>query len=236
MVTAAVAATAAAPASAAKPSIIDDFGPDGVIDPCKHTTAQLRKELDVVGPDIAQYAADYPAAIEAALEARARGDCGGGPATSGTAGGGGGGGGGGAAPPATGGTPAAPDDSSTAPPAAAGAPAAPAATADPASTGGEVVAAPPAPAGATTPAPAGVPDAELARAAARTAGNDAPLPVLLLGVLAAAIALAVLTGAGMRRLGLAGDRFDPAAHAWREAAWRAGGTWADFRDWVRLGR
>jgi hypothetical protein len=210
---AAVVLGLAAPALAATPSVFDDYAPDGALDPCEHTTAQLQKALDTVPPDVEQYAADYPAAIEDALEARARGDCGGGPATSG-------GGGGTPAPAET--------------PAAA---ATPAPAADPATTGGEIVPVPPAPGSGTTPAGAGgVAAAELEPAASGTPGGSAPLPVVLLGALALAAALAVLTGVAMRRLGLADDRLAPAAHAWREAAWRAGGTWADFRDWLRLGR
>src|SRR3712207_7516511 len=37
----------------------DDYAPDGVISPCKHTTAQLQHALDTVPPDVEQYAADY---------------------------------------------------------------------------------------------------------------------------------------------------------------------------------
>ena len=40
----------------------------------------------------------------------------------------------------------------------------------------------------------------------------------------------------MNRLGVGDERFAGAAHSWREARWRLGGTWEDFRDWLRLGR
>jgi hypothetical protein len=30
--------------------------------------------------------------------------------------------------------------------------------------------------------------------------------------------------------------WDQFHHAWREAAWRAAGVWADFVDFVRVGR
>jgi hypothetical protein len=49
------------------------------------------------------------------------------------------------------------------------------------------------------------------------------LAVLALGLLLTLLLLAA------RRF----DRFAGARHAWGEAAYRAGGTWADFVDWVR---
>ena len=35
---------------------------------------------------------------------------------------------------------------------------------------------------------------------------------------------------------LAGRRSPGVRHAWREAALRSRATWADFSDWLRLGR
>src|SRR3954454_17263853 len=55
--------------------IFQDYAVDGRIDPCKHTSQELKIAADNIPPDIDQYAADYPEAIKAALEARARGDC-----------------------------------------------------------------------------------------------------------------------------------------------------------------
>ena len=52
----------------------------------------------------------------------------------------------------------------------------------------------------------------------------------ILLALTAALVLAV------RRLGRGEGRLAPAYHSWREARWRAGGVWADFRDWLSLGR
>ena len=55
--------------------VFRDYAPDGRIDPCKHTANELKLAQDNVPPDIEQYAADYPAAIAAAIDARARGAC-----------------------------------------------------------------------------------------------------------------------------------------------------------------
>ena len=58
---------------------------------------------------------------------------------------------------------------------------------------------------------------------------------IALGLLALT-ALAVLLALAARRLGWGEERLAGARHAWGEAAYRAGATWGDFLDWVRLGR
>ena len=73
-------ALAVAPASALAQrdvavQVFNDFATDGRIDPCKHTSSQLEAVKRNIPPDIEQYAPDYPAAVDAALKARARGDC-----------------------------------------------------------------------------------------------------------------------------------------------------------------
>ena len=55
--------------------VFRDYAPDAQIDPCKHTANELKLAQDNGPPDIEQYAADYPAAIAAAIDARARGEC-----------------------------------------------------------------------------------------------------------------------------------------------------------------
>jgi hypothetical protein len=58
-------------------------------------------------------------------------------------------------------------------------------------------------------------------------------------VVGAPLALAGLVGLALfllARLGWAEEPRARLAHAWREAGYRAGGAWADFSDWVRLGR
>jgi hypothetical protein len=106
--------------------------------------------------------------------------------------------------------------------------------------------APPAVPGATTtPAPAPDPSpapAAADQAIARTAGaardSDAgvPAPVVALAVIGGLLALGGL-GYGLAHW-LA---WDPrwarrSRHALAEAGWRAGNTWSEFADWVRLGR
>ena len=192
--------------------VFRDYAPDGRISPCKHSSRTLELAQGAVPPDIEQYAADYPAAIAAALEARARGEC----------------------------EPGSPKTALAVP--AATATPAPAPTAAPpaASTEGaaqqRVVPEPPAP--ETTPVAARAaagPDAALDRVATASAANDAPVPVLLLGVLALILAIVALALFAMKRFGV-DDRLAGAAHAIREARWRTAGTWQDFLDWVRLGR
>ena len=63
--------------------------------------------------------------------------------------------------------------------------------------------------------------------------SEAPLPVALLGGVGGAFALALLAWAIGRRALPAGG---PARHAFAETGYRAGGLWAEFRDWLRTGR
>ena len=195
--------------------VFKDYSGDGRIDPCKHTAAQLQRARKDVPPDIDQYAPDFPEALEAALEARARGKCASKKA----------------APTATTGTPAAP-----APPAPAGATGAAAPSGSTGATGAAAPGEPPAPAGTgTASAPK---DPTIGRAAARgdTGDGDAPAPRIGLAVLAA---LALVAGAAY---GLARWRaWNPpwalrARHAAGEAGYRVSATWAEFTDWLRLGR
>ena len=195
--------------------VFNDFASDGRIDPCKHTSAELEAVKRNIPPDIEQYAPDYPAAVDAALEARARGEC--------------------ARKKKDDAAPAAP----VAPPAATPSPAAPAPTAavpGPAATT-EVVPEPPQPETAAAAVPGGIrvkADPALERAATATPSGDAPLPVLALVILAGALAAALAAVAMLRRT--APERLAGARHAWGEAAYRFGGTWGDFLDWVRFGR
>ncbi|HVL95200.1 MAG TPA: hypothetical protein VM266_05015 [Solirubrobacteraceae bacterium] len=193
--------------------VFQDYVTDGRIDPCRHTSQELKLALDNVPPDIEQYAADYPAAIKAALQARARGDCEGKKPATGLI-----------QPPAATPTPA-PTPRPT-----------PVPTAVPTKT---VVPDPPEPETATvaatsTPVPTR-PDAALERVATARPASTAPAPVLLLGLLVLLLAMSALLALGARRFGLA-DRFPGAAHAWSDLRWRSQGTWEDFRDWLRLGR
>jgi len=202
----------------------------GVVNGCKFSAQKLASAKKGVPPDIDTYAPDFADALDAALRQRASGECekaAAKPVSQRSAN-----------TSAPGGPPSAP---------AAGAPAAPAAGANaaPAARGasGTVGAA----TATTTPAPApevaaaaAASDGSVASAAGRnasaTTADDAPFPLVL---------LAVLTGLGLL-LGLvwALGRFfalDPpwlaaGRHATAEAGWRASASWAEFTDWVRLGR
>jgi hypothetical protein len=107
-------------------------------------------------------------------------------------------------------------------------------------TKGDVVPLTPAP----TPAPpAAVPPAAEPSGPAPTPSvvyrnGDDPVPISLL-VLAGVLALLALLALGyvaLTRLGWADERLARPRRAWREAAFRTGGTWADFSDWIRVGR
>ena len=58
------------------------------------------------------------------------------------------------------------------------------------------------------------------------------VPAALLGLLALLALLYAVAG----RLGWADGRLAGVRRAWREATFRAGGTWGDFADWIRVGR
>jgi len=222
VVVAALAVPAAAHADAYD-EVFGDYTADGRIDACAHTAEELRDARRQTPSDIEAYAPDFSAALEAAADAR--GSCGAATTAAGAAGAG-------AAPgaPAATGTPApAPAPGTTAP-----APGVPGAPADGTAPGGT-----PGPGGtARTAGPAG--DGAVVRAA-RTSTEDAgaaalPAPVLVLAVLAALLALAALV-AGLARLLAVEPRWALAArHAIAEAGWRAGGTAADFGDWLRSRR
>jgi len=183
----------------------------GKINPCDFSSEDLKLALNAIPPDVRQYASDLPGAIKAAIAARARGEC------------------------ANGATAAPVAPAATSSPGGSSAPAPtppPTPTEIPTKT---VVPDPPAPAtgGPATPASS---DSALERAASASPAGDAPAPLVMLGVLAAVFTLFALVLVAMRRLGWAEGRLAPVAHSWREAAWRFGGTWEDFRDWVRVGR
>ncbi|HVS27947.1 MAG TPA: hypothetical protein VHE14_00225 [Solirubrobacteraceae bacterium] len=74
----AVCAALAVPSAAAANAfskVLKDYQVAGKIDPCKHSDKELREAQREVPNDIQQYAPDLPAALAAALAARARGDC-----------------------------------------------------------------------------------------------------------------------------------------------------------------
>ena len=95
----------------------------------------------------------------------------------------------------------------------------------------------PTPAATPTPAVSAKPSGDALEPAGTTpSDDDASAPLIALGVLAGLLALAVLLALVLLRFGRGAGRLAPGYHAVREARWRAGGVWADFRDWLSLGR
>jgi hypothetical protein len=189
--------------------IFHEYQKTGKIDPCHFSRQDLEKAQGQVPNDIEAYAPDFPEALQAAAEQRAGGAC--------------------ARKQATAAAPAAAAPAAT-PPAA---PAAPGATAAPA-------------AGATgTPAPtpdaqpaASIADDAIAKAADTRRASDAgpPAPVVALAVVGLLLALGGL-GYGLARWLAWEPRWATGTrHAVGEAGWRASATWAEFTDWLRLGR
>ena len=102
--------------------------------------------------------------------------------------------------------------------------------------GPEVTPVPP----AATPAPAAPPAAEPSGAPPAptyaNADDGLPLSLLVLAGVLALVALLALLYALLSRLGWGERRLVGIRHAWDEARFRAGGTWGDFADWLRVGR
>jgi hypothetical protein len=221
-----------------------DYQDDGVIEACDHTQRALQRTLDELPPEADVDTPDLRPALEAAIEQVEQDNCpeptptptptpsattapaptstpaptappadtGGDDDSLGTAPapGGGGGGGGGSQPPSS-------DDVTPLDP--------------------EVTPVPP----ATTPAP-GTPPAEPSGPAATPSpvydnpDDRLPVALLVLGGLAALLALLALLYALLSKLGWAERPLSRVRRAWREAAFRVGGTWGDFADWIRVGR
>ena len=226
-----------------------DYRDDGVIEACDHTKQALQQTLDDLPPEADVDTPDLRPALEAAIEQHHKDGCdrnGDGkvdsrdtppPASNGT--GSGSGTGTGTATPAP--TPA-PAPAPAAPP--------PPATVNPLPSTpapkrkrpnkNDVVPLTPSP----TPAPpaAAPPAAEPSGPVATpspvyvNADDGVPVSLLVLAGLLALLALLALAYAAVRRLGWGEERLAGAHRAWQEAAFRMGGTWGDFADWMRVGR
>jgi hypothetical protein len=210
---AAVLAMPAAAHANAFDDALKEYRTTGAVDGCKHTAAELAQAKAQMPEDIAQTAPGFPAQLAVAAAQRTKG-CGKDAAkTTSTA---------------TAATPPATAPGATQPPAATPT-TAPGATQPPA-------AAPTTAPGATQP-PAGAPTTAAApgTAAKSASAADDGVPVVL--VLAGALVVLVLVLWGLARwwawepCWLVGWR-----HATAEAGWRASAAWAEFTDWLRLGR
>jgi outer membrane biosynthesis protein TonB len=226
---AALPAVASAQLSKGAQRVYDDYRSDAAIRPCDHSVKLYRRTLRQVTPAIEEETPAFRPAVEAALREREQGEC--------------------AAPGdqqqddesvggSTPATPATPPATTPAPAPAAPKPSKPAKPATPA---------PKPPANEAAPQPTATPTTTVVPAPPVASSSPAPAqaPVLVdrphegtpvglliaLGVLALALLLGLLALAARRF-----DRFAGARHAWGEAAYRAGGTWGDFVEWVRFGR
>jgi len=205
-----LAAAPAAQANAFK-DIFSTYRKTGAVDACKWTAKQLADAKRQVPNDIDQYAPDFPNALDDALQKRASGAC------SKTA----------AAAPATstpaGAPPASPTATTGVPPGT-----------TPAAPGSSAPAPQPAP--TSKPAPAVTDNAILAASRSRSSDAGIPAPLVALAVIGALMALAALLY-GLARWWAWEPRWLVRwRHAGAEAGWRASGSWAEFMDWVRLGR
>src|SRR5215217_908366 len=226
--------------SKAVKKVYRDYRDDGVIEACDHTRKALQRTLDDLAPEEDVETPDLRPALEAAIEQLEEEDC---PEPTPTP-----------TPnptatPAPTSTPAPapttdPDDSLGAVPPptggnddGGGSPNPPSSE-DVAPLDPEVTPVPP----ATTPAPGAPPATEPSGPAATPEpvyGNEddgVPLTLLILAGLAALLALLALLYAALSRLGWGERQLTGIRRAGREAAFRAGGTWGDFADWMRVGR
>ena len=241
----ALPAGAAAKLSRDAQKVYDDYRSDAAIQPCDHTVAVYRRTLREITPAVEEATPAFRPAVEAALRERDHGrhkcleqDS---PTQPGTNGGGAAGGTTKPTPPVTQPAPGAPSAPSGAPPAVSqppsGAPAPPAP--------GAPAPANRAPAAQATPAPTVAPPPPITSSAPAQPGEvvllDRPhegtpkgllIALGLLALSALLAALALLAG----RLGWGEERLAGSRHAWGEATYRASATWADFLDWMRLGR
>jgi hypothetical protein len=216
--------------------VYDDYRDDGVIQVCDHTQKTLQDTLDTIEPTYDQDYPDFREALEAGIERHKDGRCtqdSSSSSSSGATGSTGATSSGGSGQPA-GGAP----ESGTLPPSASGSAGDGGGAIPPAAATGTGTS-PPA-AAAVTPAPSAVatpPVAPAATAAATPAlvvTRDGHRSLLIPGIL---LAIALLGALGLGASALASRRSGGGmSHAWREAAFRTRGTWADFSDWLRLGR
>jgi hypothetical protein len=94
----------------------------------------------------------------------------------------------------------------------------------------------PQPAPTSSPAPAIADKAVLAASKTRSSDAGIPAPLVALAVIGGLMALAALLYALARWWAWEPRWLVRWRHAGAEAGWRASGSWAEFMDWLRLGR
>jgi hypothetical protein len=219
--------------------IYRDFERDGRIDDCDHTEKALKRARRSIEDSYAEEYPDFRDALTAALERHRDGKCvevtptptpTPTPAPGGTT------------PPPPASTPAPPPpastpDSGTLPDSGGGSGGGSGDGGSKGGSGGTFT--PPGegdiPEGALpSPAPTATPQALPPKLVVTRAGT-APsllLPGTMLAIALLGLLIAALTGLFAKRTG----RLAGVGHAWREAGWRASGTWSEFTDWLRTGR
>ncbi len=222
-------------ASAEVIAIYDDYSDNGKIELCDHERADLQEALDGIEADVDRDFPDFREAVRAGIQRHDRGRCDDDdgtatatatpddgsttvdPTPSATTESGelpplddGGTDDGGAVPPVEDGT--LPPEDGTLPPE------------DGVATPPPVTAPAPLPqaAPAVTPSPTPI-------VVSRSGSDDLLIPGIVVGV-------ALLGGALLAASAIGARRSPRWQHAWSEAAFRVRGTWADFSDWLRLGR
>jgi hypothetical protein len=206
-----------AAASAGVKSVYQDFDSDTRLSECDHTLADLRQAYDSMTPAVAD---GYPAfrdQLRRAIRHHEAKACPNDRATAATP----------TATPSATPTPTSTPESGQLPPGTTG--------------GGGGGAVPPAPAITPTATATAVPTTPPTEPSVAAAPTPTPVAVAHAGhrsltIPLILIALAVLGAGALAASALAGRRSPGVRHAWREAAHRTRGTWADFSDWLRLGR
>jgi hypothetical protein len=226
--------TAGPPKNASKEvkAIYTDYGDDGKVEACDHSRDDLQKALDTITPEFDSDYPDFRVGLEAAIKVHDKNECANestgttatptpAPTTSSTPAAGG-------VAPSTSAAPSSTPESGQLPPTDKEGRGAtqPSATASPALT---VAPSTPTISPSITPIPSATVAGSPTPAITRAAHGSLAFPLTLLG--AALLGLLLLAG-----FGLASRRSPRLNHAWREAAFRTRGTWADFADWLRLGR
>lgn len=206
---AAAALAASAPAAGAQTSrIYDDFRDDGLIDTCAYSIGEIEQVAGSLPGDVEQYAPNFVEQLNGARQTIAGGGCEPQPA------------------------PEAEPEPEAAPAAAPPPPGPPQPRVE--------VADPPAPsppARRAIEAAARAPAPPVSATTALRGGADAPTPIWLLAALAAAALLAGLGAIVAWFFGLSPERFTrPLAAATADAGGRGADAFAEFRDWLRIGR